>query len=103
MTYFTFRAVPQLPGSLGFTDAVFVSAIGNVASVIPTPGNLGAYHYIVSLALSTIYLGAQAIVPSTLLFATLSHGSHAALLILLGIYSYFRNAFFLPEKSDPTL
>lgn len=87
MTYFTFLAVPGLD-HLTFGDAVFISAVGNIASVIPTPGNLGAYHYLVGIAISTIYLGATEILATPLLFATLSHGSHAVLLILLAIYSY---------------
>lgn len=87
MTLFTFKAVPGLQ-DLGFGDALFVSAVGNIASVIPTPGNLGAYHYIVGLAISSIYLGSTEILATPLLFATLSHGSHAALLIVLAIFSY---------------
>lgn len=87
MSYFTMLAVPGLQ-HLGFRDALFISAIGNIASVVPTPGNLGAYHYIVGLAVSTIYLGSTTILAEPLLFATLSHGSHAALLIILAIHSY---------------
>lgn len=87
MAYFTMLAVPGI-GHPVFKDAVFISAIGNIASVIPTPGNLGAYHYIVGLAISTIYLGAGEILAAPLLFATLSHGSHAVMLIILAIISY---------------
>ena len=87
MAYFTMLAVPGVD-HLVFRDAVFISAVGNIASVIPTPGNLGAYHYIVGLAISTVYLGAGGILAAPLLFATLSHGSHAVLLIILAIISY---------------
>lgn len=87
MAYFTMLAVPGVD-HLVFEDAVFISAVGNIASVIPTPGNLGAYHYIVGLAISTIYLGAGEILAAPLLFATLSHGSHAVMLIILAIISY---------------
>jgi len=87
MTYFTFLAVPGLQ-ALTFSDAVFISAVGNIASVIPTPGNLGAYHYIVGMAISSIFMGSSVILPEPLLFATLSHGSHAILLIILAIFSY---------------
>ena len=88
VTYFTFRAVPGLDSGMGLVDALFVSAVGNFASVVPTPGNLGAYHYLVGIALSSIYFGAGSILPIPLLFATLSHGIHAALLILLAVYSF---------------
>lgn len=88
MTMFTFYAIPEL-AHLGFGDATFISAVGNIASVIPTPGNLGAYHWLVGMAISNIYLGAGEMVSAALLCATLSHGFHALLLILLGIVSYF--------------
>ena len=87
MTYFTLKAVPGVD-NLTFSDSVFISAVGNIASVIPTPGNLGAYHYLVGLAISSIYLGSAVILPEPLLFATLSHGSHAVLLIFLAFCSY---------------
>lgn len=87
MTFLTFKAVPGLQ-QLSFSDAVFISAVGNIASVIPTPGNLGAYHYLVGLAISNIYLNSSEILAIPLLFATLSHGSHAVLLIIMAIISY---------------
>lgn len=87
MTYLTFMAVPSLE-SLTLADSLFISSVGNIASVIPTPGNLGAYHYIVGLAISSIYLGASRILEAPLLCATLAHGSHAVLLILVAIHSY---------------
>lgn len=92
MTYFTFKAVPGLT-HLSFTDAVFISAIGNIASVIPTPGNIGPYHYLVGLSVSTVYLHSSAMTATGLLCATLSHGTHAILIIILGIESYIRISF----------
>lgn len=89
MTYFTFLAIPGLD-HLSFSDAIFISAVGNIASVIPTPGNIGPYHYLVGMAISTIYLGAAGMTALALLCATLSHGSHALLLILLGVISYIQ-------------
>lgn len=89
MTYFTFLAIPGLE-HLTLVDAVFISAVGNIASVIPTPGNIGPYHYLVGIAISTIYLGAESMTAVALLCATLSHGSHALLLIILGILSYIQ-------------
>jgi len=84
MTYYTFLAVPGLE-DLTFADAVFISAIGNIASVIPTPGNMGAYHYLVGMAISSVYARSW---ETGLLCATLSHGSHAALLVFLALISY---------------
>ena len=96
MTYFTFLAIPGL-GHLTFADALFISAVGNIASVIPTPGNIGPYHYLVGMAISSIYLQVDAMTAPGLLCATLSHGTHAILLILLGVESYFRISF---KKKD---
>lgn len=87
MTYFTILGIKGME-SFDFRDAVFISAVGNIASIIPTPGNLGAYHYLVGLAISTIYLGSSGITDTALLCATLSHGTHALLLIVLGLCSY---------------
>ena len=92
VTYLTFLALPGLAG-LTFVDAIFISAVGNIASVIPTPGNIGPYHYLVGLAISTIYLGSTSMTADGLLCATLSHGSHAILVILLGVISYLSISF----------
>ena len=80
------RAVPAL-SYLGLADALFLAAVGNFASVIPVPGGLGAYHYLIALSISGIYgLSWEA----GILFATLQHELHAVVLVLLGILSYFR-------------
>ena len=84
MCFCIIRAIPVLH-ELGFADALFISAIGNIASVIPVPGGVGAYHYIVALALSSIYGAGW---DTGLIFATLNHELHAAMIILLGIISY---------------
>lgn len=84
MCFFILKAVPAV-SSLGFADAMFLSAVGNIASVIPVPGGIGAYHYLVALCLSSIY-GASW--ETGILFATLQHELHAVLIIVLGIISY---------------
>ena len=84
MCFFTMKAVPAI-STLGFADAMFLSAVGNLASVIPVPGGIGAYHYLVALTLSSIYGTAW---ETGILFATLQHELHAALIIALGIISY---------------
>lgn len=85
MTYFMFKAVPAL-SHLSMVDAIFISSVGNIASVIPVPGGIGAYHYLVAISLQTIY-GAPW--ETGILFATLSHELHALLIIILGAVSYF--------------
>lgn len=86
MSYFILLAVPSLSGQ-GFTDALFISAVGNIASVVPVPGGIGAYHYLVALCLSSLY---SAPWETGILYATLSHELHALIIILLGVISYAR-------------
>lgn len=78
-----FWAMPDL-GPLTFADALFISAIGNLATVVPVPGGIGAYHYIVALAMSQIYGFSW---EAGILFATLTHESRSVLLVLLGAVS----------------
>ncbi len=80
------KAVPAL-SALRLSDALFLAAVGNFASVIPVPGGIGAYHYLIALCLSGIY-GASW--ETGILFATLQHELHAIVLILLGIISYIK-------------
>ncbi len=84
MSFCIIKAMPSLD-SLTFADAVFFSMVGNIASVVPVPGGIGAYHYLVAAAVAL--LG-----PSRdmgLLFATLNHEIHAIVIIALGLVSYF--------------
>jgi hypothetical protein len=78
------KAVPDLAG-LRLEDALFFTAVGNIASVIPVPGGIGAYHYLVALSVSSIYGMSW---ETGILFATLQHELHAVLIILLGVVSY---------------
>ena len=84
MCFCILKAVPELSG-LGMEDALFFTAVGNIASVIPVPGGIGAYHYLVALSVSTLYGGSW---ETGLLFATLQHEMHAILIIVLGVISY---------------
>ena len=86
MTWTCLKAIPALSG-LSFLDALFVSAIGNFASIIPVPGGIGAYHYLIRMTLTTLYGVTEEI---GLLFATLAHEAHAIVSLVLGIWSYFR-------------
>ena len=80
----TIRAIPMFDG-LSFTDALFLSAVSNIASVIPVPGGIGAYHYLMALSAQSLY---GATWESGILLATLGHESHAILIIVVGIISY---------------
>lgn len=84
MCYFMFLAVPPL-AHLGIMDALIISGVGNIASVIPVPGGIGAYHYLVSLCLESLYGMSW---ETGILYATLNHELHAILIIVFGAASY---------------
>lgn len=71
--------------NLGVVDALFLMIAGALSSLIPVPGGFGAFHYVVALAVSSVYgcpfeLG--------IIFATLSHESQVFTEILFGGGSY---------------
>ena len=79
----TIYAFPQV-GHLGGIDALFLMIIGGFGWVVPVQGGLGAYHFIVSLALAKVYGIAQA---TGVVFATISHEAQALVMILCGAVS----------------
>ena len=77
----------RLPGfeTLTLTDALFLMVVGSISTVVPVPGGFGAYHYLISLSLSTLYG-----IPTEvgLIWATLSHESQALMQVLAGGWSF---------------
>ena len=88
INFFAFKAIPAIE-HLNFVDALFVSAAGNVASVVPTPLGMGAFHYLVALTLSVPFGSTWEV---GILFATLTHESRAILLIITGLLSMLHGA-----------
>ena len=86
MSWFGLKAVPVLCG-LTLADALFISAIGNLASVIPVPSGMGPYHYLIMVTLASLYGFPN---ETGILYAVLCHESHAVLIIILGAISYVR-------------
>ena len=70
-------------------DALFLMLAGSLSSIVPVPGGFGTFHYIVALALSTVYG-----IPSQigLMFATLSHESQIVNQMICGGLSYLSEA-----------
>ena len=101
MSYCILKAMPALDG-LGLTDAAFFSFVGNIASVVPVPGGIGAYHYLVAAAVGLYGISWE----TGILFATLNHEIHALVILLIGIVSYIhfvsagKAAADKPEPSD---
>lgn len=80
----TVWAAPFLEG-LDLIDSLFLSLAGGIGFAVPVPGGIGAFHFVISLALSAIYG-----VPMEMgvLYATISHTSQAITQILFGLGSY---------------
>ena len=83
MCFCVFKAVPAL-NHLGISDALFISVVGNLSSLLPVPGSFGAYHYFVASALSALYGASWEI---GILFATLTHETRSLMLVALGALS----------------
>ena len=93
MAVLTMWAIPDLD-ALNVVDALFLMIAGSLGWLVPVPGGFGAFHFIVSLALSTIYG-----IPFELgiVFATLSHESQSVTMLLAGAGSWFYETL----KKDP--
>ena len=89
MSASTMKALPALD-SLGLADSFFLMMAGSVGWLVPVPGGFGAFHFVVSIALSTIYG-----IPFELgiIFATLSHESQAITMAGCGGISYLYETF----------
>ena len=72
--------------------------LGNVASLVPVPGGIGAYHYLLKVSLMGLYGTTEEI---GLLFATLCHELHAVLVIVLGVWSYIFRIVILKNGNAP--
>ena len=79
--------------SLDVVDALFLMVVGALGWIAPVPGGLGAYHFLLSLALLTMYA-----IPWELgvVFATISHETQAVMMIIFGFISL--SSFLLTGK-----
>lgn len=89
MSLFTMNAIPTLD-PLAASDALFFMLAGSLGWLVPVPGGFGAFHYIVALAVSTVYM-----LPfdEGIVFATLSHEAQAVTMILFGLLSFLSESF----------
>ncbi|MCQ2960056.1 MAG: flippase-like domain-containing protein [Bacteroidales bacterium] len=85
MTWFVCLAL-QPTANLGLDDGLFLLVVGSIGMAVPVQGGIGAYHYIVALALTIYNLDFNSV---GLLYATISHESQLILEILLGIVSLY--------------
>ena len=80
----TMWAAPFLD-NLNVMDALFLSLVGGLGFAVPVPGGIGAFHYVISLALLGVYGIPMEV---GVIYATLSHTSQAITQILFGAGSY---------------
>ncbi len=96
----TMWAAPFLD-DLTLTDALFLSLVGGLGFAVPVPGGIGAFHWIIALALSGLYD-----VPwdMGIIYATLSHTSQAITQMIFGLASYAYETLAHPlQKTESRL
>lgn len=84
----TMWAAPFLD-NLDLIDALFLSLVGGLGFAVPVPGGIGAFHFIISLTLATMY---DIPMEMGIVYATLSHTSQAITQIFFGLNSYIYEA-----------
>jgi glycosyltransferase 2 family protein len=93
MTYAVLYSI-KATSELSVIDALFVLLAGSFGMVAPVQGGIGAYHWMVVLALSIFLIPNS----DSVAFAFLSHGSQAIGIILLGGISVL--FLFLKKKKE---
>ena len=93
MVYVVFFALPET-ASLSWSDAFFVMVAASLGIVVPVPGGVGAYHYLVMLALGILGLSQE----EGLAFATIVHSSQTLMLLFAGAAAFL---FLYLERRKP--
>ena len=93
----TMTIIWSLPGDLGLDliDGLFIMVVGGIASIVPVPGGFGAFHYLVALALQSIY---NIPFETGIIFATLSHESQTLMMLVTGAAAYVYEMLKRPEE-----
>jgi len=84
MTWVVVFAVPAT-SELKLIDGLFILVIGGLGMSAPVQGGIGAFHWIVSRGLASVY--AFISIEDGLVYATIAHSSQAVFAILLGSLS----------------
>ncbi len=80
MVYICFFSLPET-SSLTISDGFFIMMAASLGIVIPAPGGIGSYHYLVTLAL--VVIGLEKSVGFS--FATIVHTSQTIMLLMSGL------------------
>lgn len=76
---------------LTLMDALFLSIVGSMSSLIPVPGGFGAYHGLVGGALKSLW---NIPMSTGMVYATLNHESSIITQAVAGLVSYIHESFF---------
>lgn len=86
MTWVVVFSLPATSG-LKLVDGLFILIIGGLGMSAPVQGGIGAFHWIVSRGLASVY--AFITLEDGLVYATIAHESQALFAILFGSISFF--------------
>jgi uncharacterized membrane protein YbhN (UPF0104 family) len=93
MVYICFFSLPETSG-LTISDGFFIMMAASLGIVIPAPGGIGSYHYLVTLAL--VVIGLEKSIGFS--FATIVHTSQTIMLLSSGLIGLVY--FSLTRKKD---
>jgi len=83
MIYVCFFAMPATE-NIQVDQSLFVMMAASMGIVVPVPGGVGAYHYLVAKALEVLAVP----YPEGLAFATLVHASQTIMLMSTGVIGF---------------
>ena len=96
MIILPFKAFPET-SHLTFFDGVTVLGIGSLGIVVPVPGGIGSYHFVITEVLSQLY---EIPVKVAAAFATANHATQTIMFIIVGSVSYILLIFVKTKASN---
>ena len=72
-------------------DALFLSLVGTISTIIPVPGGFGVYHGMVSGTMQALW---KLPLETSMVYAVLNHESQVITHAILGLGSYLHESFF---------
>ena len=90
-------ALKDIPAfaDLGLVDALFLSLVGSLSSMVPVPGGFGAYHGMVAGALTILW---NMPIETAMVYAVLNHESQVLTQAVYGLASYIHESFIRRSK-----
>jgi glycosyltransferase 2 family protein len=83
VVYIVFFALPAT-AHLSISDGLFIMMSASLGIIVPVPGGVGAYHFLVTMAMQILGVDNQ----SGLAYATIVHAAQGLLLIAAGIIGF---------------